>query len=324
MKTEIPYNNIVKQLRKDASEEEMESVRLWIEESEDHRKLYKQMLKTWKLQDAFAFKPKKEEAWHKLDQHLVWKDVKQDRRIFLRRALQACAILIVILGIGFLLKPTGFIFGEKMLTFKTTNEQKTILLADGTEVFLNRNSKLSYPEVFNGEKRQVRITGEAFFKVARNLQKPFIIKTKKTQTQVLGTSFNLRAYAHEPSEVLTVTTGKVVFSSLSNKQSVILTPNQVGTYLRQDANINKHQLSDPNYMAWMTKIFVFDNQTLQSIVASLSSAYGTTIEINNERLAKEHLTTSFNVMKLDEVLIILSQTLGFEYNIAENEKIIIK
>jgi len=77
-------------------------------------------------------------------------------------------------------------------------------------------------------------------------------------------------------------------------------------------------------MAWMNKIFVFNNQTLQSIVLSLSNAYGKPIEIRNKSLAKEYLTTSFNAMELDDVLQILSQTLDFKYTSIDSERIIIK
>ena len=324
MKTEIPYDKIAKQLKKDASEAEKESVRLWIESSDENRKLYKQILKSWRLQEALAFQPKKDEAWFKLKNNLNWTETSKGRRVFFRRALQISAILIILLGIGLLLKPTEFLFGEKMLAIKTLEEQKMVLLADGTEIFLNRNSELSYPEVFDGDNRQVILKGEAFFKVARNPDKPFIIATEETQTQVLGTSFNLRAYANESLETLTVTTGKVAFSSLNTDKKVILKPNQVGSYSLKSRIMSKQELADPNYMAWMNKIFVFNNQTLQSIVLSLSNAYGKPIEIRNKSLAKEHLTTSFNAMELDDVLLILSQTLDFEYSLVDSEKIIIK
>ena len=322
--TEIPYDKITKQLRKDASEAETESVRLWIESSDENRKLYKQILKSWRLQEAMAFQPKKDEAWFKLKNDLSWSESSKGRRVFLRRAMQFSAILIILLAIGLLLKPTGFLWGEKMLAIKTLEEQKTILLADGTEVILNRNSELSYPEAFNGEKREVVLKGEAFFKVSHNLEKPFIIKTEETQTQVLGTSFNLRAYAHEFSETVTVTTGRVAFSSLKTNEKAILEPNQEGHYSLKNKKMEKQNLKDPNYMAWMNKIFVFNNQTLKSIVFSLSNAYGKPIEIKNVRLANEHLSTSFNGMELDDVLTILSQTLDFEYSSIASEKIIIK
>jgi len=197
-------------------------------------------------------------------------------------------------------------------------------LADGTEVFLNRNSELSYPESFDGDKRQVILKGEAFFKVARNPEKPFIIKTAQTKTKILGTSFNLRAYAYESSETLSVVTGKVAFSSLRGKAEVILTPKQVGAYSLDDGKMSKQALKDPNVMAWLDKVFVFNDQSLESIVRSLSRAYGVSIEIQNSSLAKEHLSTSFNALSLDDVLSILSQTLDFEYSRVDSENIIIK
>lgn len=324
MKNEIPYDKIAKQLRKDASEAEKESVRLWLESSDENRMLYKQILKSWRLQEALAFQPKSDEAWFKLKKELNWTESSKGRRVFFRKALRISAILIILLGIGLLLKPTDFLFDEKMLTLKTLEERKNVLLADGTRVFLNRNSELSYPEVFDKDNRQVILKGEAFFKVSRNPEKPFIITTEETQTEVLGTSFNLRAYSNESIETLTVTTGKVAFSSLNFDKKVVLKPKQVGSYSLESRIMRKQDLTDPNYMAWMNKIFVFNNQSLQSIIQCLSNAYGKPIEIKNEHLAKEHLTTSFNAMELDDVLTILSQTLDFKYTSIDSEKIIIK
>jgi len=324
MKTGIPYDDIAKHLRKDASPEEREQLRLWIAESEENRKLYKQILKTWKLQDALAFHPKKEEAWRQLEHKLDLQDVAKGRRIFLRRTMQFAAVILVLLGIGILFQPTDFLFGEKMLALHTTTEQQSVVLADGTEVFLNRNSDLTYPVSFDGDKRQVILKGEAFFKVARNPEKPFIIKTAQTKTKILGTSFNLRAYAYESSETLSVVTGKVAFSSLRGKAEVILTPKQVGAYSLDDGKMSKQALKDPNVMAWLDKVFVFNDQSLESIVRSLSRAYGVSIEIQNSSLAKEHLSTSFNALSLDDVLSILSQTLDFEYSRVDSENIIIK
>lgn len=324
MKIGIPYDEIAKHLRKDASLEEKEQLRLWIASSNENRKLYKHILKTWRFQDALAFHPKKDEAWRQLEYQLNLQDATKGRRIFLRRALQFAAVILVFMGIGLLFQPNDFLFGDKMLALKTLEEQKTILLADGTEVFLNRNSELSYPETFDGDMRQVILMGEAFFKVARNTEKPFIIKTTQTQTKILGTSFNLRAYAHESSEILSVVTGKVAFSSLKSNAEVILTPKQEGAYSFEDNKMSKHVFQDPNVMAWLDKVFVFSDQSFMSIVGSLSRAYGVSIEIQNSNLAQEHLTTSFNALSLDDVLSILSQTIDFEYSTVDSEKIIIK
>ncbi|MFA8436567.1 MAG: FecR family protein [Marinifilaceae bacterium] len=325
MKAEIPYDQIAKSLREEASQEEKEQLQQWIESSEVNRELYKRILKTWKFQHAFAFHPHKEKAWSKLESQMALSAEDRGRRVFLRRALQLAAVLVLAIGLWTLFQPTGIFFGEKMLAFRTAaDQQQSILLADGTEVFLNRGSELRYPEAFKGEKRRVLLKGEAFFKVARNPEKPFLIETKHTRTRVLGTSFNLRAYEGEGVETLSVKTGKVAFSSRKGKEKVILTPNQVGQLTLKEQELSKHELKNPNYMAWRTKVFVFSDQSLREIVASLSHAYGVSIEIRNPNLDKERLTTSFKQLELGDVLEILSQTLGFEYSSAGKKKIIIK
>jgi len=191
-------------------------------------------------------------------------------------------------------------------------------------VFLNRHSKLFYPDTFSGNQRNVELHGEAFFKVKRNAQKPFIITTEQTQTKVLGTSFNLRAYAREFSDKLSVTTGKVAFTALKKSNQVILEPNQVGVFYHKSKKMEKMIEVDPNYLSWKTKTFVFDNASLESVVTCLNNAYGIHIEIQNYVLSQEHLTTSFEDLELDDILTILSQTLDFKYHVVDEETIIIK
>ena len=324
MKAETPYNEIAKLLKKDASVEEKDMVRLWIEASDENRNLFKKILKSWRLQNALTLTVNKDDAWLKVKNELVWTDKSKDRRIIFRRALQISAVVIIALGIGFLLQPSGMFWGEKMLVCETQNEQKSILLADGTEVFLNRHSKLFYPDTFSGNQRNVELHGEAFFKVKRNAQKPFIITTEQTQTKVLGTSFNLRAYAREFSDKLSVTTGKVAFTALKKSNQVILEPNQVGVFYHKSKKMEKMIEVDPNYLSWKTKTFVFDNASLESVVTCLNNAYGIHIEIQNYVLSQEHLTTSFEDLELDDILTILSQTLDFKYHVVDEETIIIK
>lgn len=324
MKKKTPYTEIAKRFNRDASPKEMEKVRVWVDDSMENRRKYKMLLKIWKLNKAFSFDVDNEKAWKRLSKQISQQHKKGGRiqqkalRVFLRCA----AALLLLFAIGYIYKQNNDSV-EKLVTIESGEQQCDVLLADGTKVHLNTHSTFSYPKVFSGNKRKVKLCGEAFFKVARNEQKPFIITTSQTQTRVLGTSFNLRAYQEETEETLVVATGKVSFSSLKNKEKVILLANQKGVYSLKKGSVHKRRLEDPNYKAWYNKVFTFDDQTLASIVTCLNQVYGVHLEIKDGQLAQERLSVSFEKRSLNEIMEILSATLDFNY-VSVSGKIIIQ
>lgn len=323
MKEDIPYDKIVKQIQKKASVEETEDLKVWLQQDENHKALYKKILKTWKIQKALHYKVNQDKAWIKLEDQLSLKSKSTLKVSYLRPIFQIAAVLILIIGLSFLFQDRINVWTENNLTLLAVNEQRTLILADGTEVFLNQNSELIYPEQFDEDVRKVRLKGEAFFKVKPNPNKPFYIETENSKTKVLGTSFNLRAYEHELLNKLTVTTGKVSFSSIDQQQEVILTPNQAGLLLVEKNELQKQAFIDPNYKAWLDKRFVFDNKSLEQVITTLNSAYSINIKIQDKHLPKEHLSTKFSALSVKEVLDLLVETIGFDYKTDDYQNIII-
>jgi transmembrane sensor len=187
------------------------------------------------------------------------------------------------------------------------NETRVIRLADGSRVSLNQNSTFSYPADFQKENRTVRLSGEAFFEVARAEGKRFTIFAEGTKTEVIGTSFNLRAYARQPVRVQVVT-GKVAFAKTATEDAVFLVAGQEGV-LAADARQPrplKQKIEDPNFQAWKTRSFTFTNLRLAQIIATLESHYHVTIALENEALRNCRFTSSFKDADLKEVLDILA------------------
>ncbi|HLP11919.1 MAG TPA: FecR family protein [Flavobacteriales bacterium] len=116
-----------------------------------------------------------------------------------------------------------------------------IVLPDSTHVYLNKNSKITYPEKFNGNERPVYLSGEAFFEVSENKKMPFIIYCAGTKTEVTGTSFNVRGYENEKQVEVSVVTGSVAFSDArkGHDKKMMLAANDMGTFRKGDATMGK-------------------------------------------------------------------------------------
>lgn len=153
-----------------------------------------------------------------------------------------------------------------------------VLLADGTEVWLNADSRLTYPNKFTGNQRIVQLQGEAYFKVAHNAKCPFIVKTNRLQTRVLGTEFNLRNYSAGDTHV-TLLKGSVEVSTASCK--VKIRPGQDAQFM---ANKYFHirEVDTEEYSMWKDGYFYFDNVPLVEIAQELGRWYNVGVVFNNK------------------------------------------
>jgi len=222
-----------------------------------------------------------------------------------------------------------FLIYQKQIAPTVTNQQVAMLektvgrgkiisltLVDGTIVYLNAESKLTYPESFNGNTREVTLSGEAFFKVAHNKNKPFIIHTNKLSTQVLGTSFNINAYNNKNISV-TVATGKVCVY-LKNKQKIqqqtrTLLPNhQILFNAESDSISNVHPVDVNELVAWHERKIFYKGRRLADVVEEIERGYDVTIKIPNH-LKNCRITAELNNPSLEKLLKVLSKLVDGTY-----------
>ncbi|MFC5271841.1 FecR family protein [Adhaeribacter terreus] len=219
--------------------------------------------------------------------------------------IAASISLVILVGIYFLTRTTNQNWTEVRTA---ANETKTIMLADGSKISLNQNSTFAYPENFQIENRTVKLTGEAFFEVAKAEGKRFTIFAQGTKTEVIGTSFNLRAYDKKEVKVQVVT-GKVAFAKTETDDAIFLTPGQEGLISEKTvAKPAKKVIAEPNFQAWKTKNLAFNNQRLEQLATELENYFNIDIVIQNEALKNCRFTTSFQDPELQEVLDILAMT----------------
>lgn len=223
------------------------------------------------------------------------------------RFWRAAASILIVMGLGWF----GYRFFEKANepaianVLKTQHKTTEQTLPDGTKVFLNHNTTLSYTDDFGQDTRTVVLKGEAFFDVKRDENRPFIIQANGTEVKVLGTSFNVRAYDQKVN--VAVTSGKVQFST--PKAKTLLVKNETAT--AQADTIIKLPVVDLNAMTYRTKVFVFDKTNLGDVVASLREGYQTDIQLSG-RLKNCQLTARFERESLDATLSVIAETLHLQ------------
>ncbi|NRF40136.1 FecR family protein [Pedobacter foliorum] len=158
--------------------------------------------------------------------------------------------------------------------------QFKINLPDGTEVWLNAASSLRFPAVFKGTERNVRLTGEAYFQVAKNRAMPFKVETENSTIEVLGTHFNVNAYANERFMETTLLEGSVSVSSPSG--SVKIKPNQQAQFDKNNVQINVIPVDASDVIAWKNGYFLFEDESIERIMRKLARWYDVDVEYRGD------------------------------------------
>lgn len=162
-----------------------------------------------------------------------------------------------------------------------------LVLSDGTKVWLNAESQLEYPTMFTETTRTVRLSGEAYFDVASDAERPFIVQAGMIHTRVLGTEFNVRNYDNENPSI-TLVEGQVEVGNLKTKETILLHPNE-NLRLLDNGNFEKQTIDVNTHVSWTKGLFYFDNVSLDKIIYELGRWYDVDIHIGDESLLKYKL-----------------------------------
>jgi transmembrane sensor len=221
------------------------------------------------------------------------------------------AVLLVGLVLGF-----SWLYFTRMKDMQRVLAKDTpveVLLEDGTRVVLNRDSRLRYGRTFDPDERRVYLSGEAWFDVARDTARPFLIEAGEAMVRVLGTSFNVNAYRKNPTVEITVESGLVAMSSKKDVQEqIVMKAGSGGLYLKSMNTLKLIPTSDPNSISWKTRELFFQETPLEEVVDLLNSVYDANIVIMNPELSACPLTVTFRDQSLEAVLHVLEQTLDLQ------------
>ncbi|NQY08033.1 MAG: FecR domain-containing protein [Flavobacteriales bacterium] len=226
----------------------------------------------------------------------------------LKIILRVAAVLLIGLGIGYQILYNQEVSAPLLAVDTYNSEQIEKSLADNSNVILNVNSKLEYPETFDGKTRRVNLEGEAYFDIEPDSTKPFIVYVGNGRIEVKGTKFNVNAN-NPDSIVVTVKEGSVMFYSFKKLDGQLLTANQKGT-LMADAEIVEDDANDNiNYLFWYDGVLRFKDTELKDVIATLKTEWNLNITIADEVINQCRVTASFSNVEIDEILKMLEMTL---------------
>ena len=307
----------------ETTEEELRLLSEWLKADVQNEMLFTQYRKTWQLVE-------KQKIHSSVKPDLEWMDLQakintiklqddaQGRVVQLNqnkyrvssfRSIWLSAAAVVILFVStvqlyyYFSKPANI-----TVTAQATNMEQ--VLPDGSVVSLHAGSQITYPETFAANTRKVELKGEAYFKVIHDKTKPFIVSSGNARIEVLGTQFNVNTKTSAGTIEVVLTSGKVsVYFKSHPKENILLDPGEKAVLSTDQNLISKSTNADPNYMAWKTRVLVFDNETLAQVVNTLQNVYQIPVKLANPALSECHVTASFDNQSIESVLQVIKETL---------------
>lgn len=278
------------------------------------------------------------EVWNRIndvhDENVIPLNNPGKRKRILPLWARVAATAAILIGLGTL--AYNYLPQQQMLyaeTLQAGNENLYAVLDDGTQVWLGKHSRMEYNKRFGAKRREIRLTGEAFFDVAHRPEVPLTVSANKVDVVVKGTAFNVNA-AHTTEVAVTLVRGLVAVKDSEKPMSeVLLHPNEKIVVRKTAARSNFEVLNlapaandtvGLPETRWITNdVLVFRKQRLQDLAKLMENRFGTRIEITNPHLRDQRFTGSINSESLPQMLDALKQSLPFSYEITDG-KVLIK
>jgi len=251
-------------------------------------------------------------------------------RIWLIRA--AAILMFPVLGFGIYMSHKYQSEKDRWFAASTAQQQvrssvddiSRVTLPDGTNVWLNRSSSLSYPAVFNGKVRLVELVGEGFFEIAHNPDIPFIVQAGKIKVNATGTTFNVMAYPEDENIEVTLIDGLVELSHVPSEGEetflLHINPGQFVRYEKESDQLSSERFYDDRYYAWKDGKLVFENASMAEMVRRLSRWFNVDIQIESEETLELYYTATFIDETLPQVLELLSKVSPIDYSVSDRKK----
>ena len=196
-------------------------------------------------------------------------------------------------------------------------------LPDGSKVSIGANTIVTYDNNYGKKDRIVYIKGEAYFEVAKQKNKPFIVKTNDQSIKALGTKFNVSAYSTDSLQTTTLMEGSVRLDTKAISEATILKPNEQFIYNKNSKQTHLKKVDASQYIAWASGYYYFHKQTLETILYRLGHVYGKEFIINSEKLKDQKFTgTFYRGQSIKDILEIIQLSLPIEYKIKDRQVII--
>lgn len=326
----IPDELIFKVLNNETSESENKIFQDWVNYSPQNQKIFLQIEQLWKKSKGVG-------DYYKINQEYAWdiihkKITEKTRQGILQSILKIAAVVAIAYLLGgltiYLIQPKAQqdISESKEICVKTPLGSKTeIELSDGTKVWLNSGSEVRYPTIFSRTKRDIYLTGEAFFDVEKNKEAPFFVHTNDVDIKVLGTSFNVKSYPEEDIVETTLVEGLININKKGSSQVLQIKPKEKATFIKYQEKLQGREqfvVTENNdtdlYSSWKSGRLVFKREKFGDLTVKMERWYNVHITVENEKLYEERVTGVFENESIEQALRALKISVPFSYKISKN------
>ena len=264
----------------------------------------------------------KELAIEKLNQFYT-KVKRYKRSLFIRQFAKYAASVAIIILSGVLV--TNYYSSKNEISYNEievpVGQRAFLTLSDGSTVWLNSRSKIKIPQSFNRKQRNVYLDGEAYFNVAKDEDKPFVVKTSRYDVKALGTEFNVLNYSEMTVFETTLINGSVEVSKVNGGEKVQLIPNEKVRFV--DDRLEKKTVDSDSYSSWKEGVLTFDMEPFSEIIKKLELYYDVKFIVQNTQALDIIYTGKFNSKNsAEEIIDVIHKTNKFKYRISWDHKII--
>lgn len=319
-------SKIISHLNGDIRHEEQQEILNWISMSEENARYYAEIKDVWEAthvnMNAIAGT---ELEWTKFVRKVSNDDKTKNQKIGSdwRRFLSIAALLVA-----------GILIGITVVKISPKNEQlfctstapkgsiSQMVLPDSTVIFLNAGSEIRYSVGLGSSHREVFLQGEAWFKVAKDRKKPFVVHTGFYDVQVLGTEFNVKAYDSDSRVETTLEEGSVKILSTDKfkmAQQVVLIPGEQIVYNKDNNKFQVKVVDARLFSSWKENKLEFIKMSLRELLVLLERKYGVNIEVVNPEILEYHYSGTIKNESILDVMNILEHTLALRYSIEEQK-----
>lgn len=314
MKTEEKYEEYARILAGESSATEKEELLRKLQSDPEEQKTFERLQSFWNHYSIEINSA--DRIWAKTAERLGFeeKETGKTRKISHILRYAAAAVLFLSIGINsyFLLNKWASNQVEMIEYSTKTGEVKNFVLPDGSKVWLNSESTLILPEKFEGKTRNVYLIGQAFFKVEKNPEKPFLVNASQLIIKVLGTSFEVKNYQNDPEISASLVEGKVeVINKSTEKEAVVLHPAEEAMYYKTGGSIAVSEKPEVLIAPWRDGRFRFHNTELLSIAHQLERKFDCEFVFVDEAAQTLRFTADFENENLEEILGLLNKAHSF-------------
>lgn len=300
-----------------AKKDENDILRDWESKSEKNVIFKKSIIKYWNQSPERIPGRRMAMAKRRLIARIESSHLKTYRTLPLK-LIRAAALIILLVSVGslsvYLTTRLDLFENQNYLEVSTQpGQQSQVLLPDGSIVWLNAATKISYND--KGRGRKVRLSGEAFFNVKNDDNNPFLVSVGETEIKVLGTQFNVQHYENSKYTETSLLSGKISMNVNGIYRDIVVNPGEKMVYNSEGHVLMRKKVEVSNEILWKKGILVFENERFDGLILKLERFYGVSFKYDNEEFLNIHYTGTIDNLSITKVLEFINHTIPIDYEI---------